>query len=318
MRVLLTGYGGFLGRHVARTLRREGWSVRVVLLSRTVTRRQFAEEADELFWGSLSDRSALPQLVSGVDAVVHCAWDFRVPDAFPTPNQTMGDDLLREAVAAGVRAFAFISSVAVYGMKSGHKQAIDEDAPLVEFEGTPFLYPRDKRSTEEALRSAPRGNLRLGCFRPGPIFSDEKSPYKGVVPFFGRRGLGFGTGGNRMPYIHADDVASAVVAWLRNPRDGTVVNVTPDACLRHREWYRAWARERGRNIRPLFLPCWFMRSAALGATVLKRLLGKKGRVNVEYALVSATRNLAYSNARAKAELGWSPTRTNAFAATIGK
>ena len=46
-------------------------------------------------------------------------------------------------------------------------------------------------------------------------------------------------------------------------------------------------------------PGLFLRLAAWAATMLKRALGKKGKVDVEYALAAATRNLRYANIRAR-------------------
>ncbi len=313
MKVLLTGYAGLLGRHIARALKREGYTVRVVLHQRTVTRKDFRSEADELLWGSLDDPLVLKAAVQGVDAVVHSAWKFsRQTAARPTVNELVTESIARECLREGVRQFAFISSVAVYGMKAQNGTPVSEESPLVpDSEG--FIYPAEKVRTESMLRSLQRGPMQLGMFRPGPIFDDGKSPVKKVIRLLGKNlAIGFGTGRNAMPYIHAADVADAVVRWLRSGRDGAVYNITPAICMRHREWYVAWGRMHGLKLRPVFLRRCVMRFLAWIATLLKRILGKPGRVDVDYALAAASRDVRYANTRAKEELGWNPSLTDEY------
>lgn len=313
MNVLLTGYAGLLGRHIARALKRRGWKVRVVLHSRTVTRRLFAAEADELLWGSLEDPALMERAVRGMDAVVHSAWKFSAQGAArPTMNETITLALHRAAAAAGVTKFQFISSVAVYGMDPRGGAALTETVQLSP-EGDGFVYPAEKVAVETALLASAAPGMTLSIIRPGPIFDDEKGPVKKVLGLPGvRLGIGFGTGRNPMPYIHAADVAAASVLALGTAPHGAVFNVTPDAALPHKEWYRAWGRHRRTPLTPFFLRAWFMRLAAHGATLLKRALGKQGKVDVEYALAAATRGLRYANTRAKQELGWTPASTEKF------
>jgi nucleoside-diphosphate-sugar epimerase len=131
MKVLLTGYTGVLGRHLARVLKSEGFSVRVILHRRTVAKKDFRREADELLWGSIDDPQIIREAVHGVQGVVHSAWKFSSQSAQrPTFNEIATEQLFRESIAAGVEKFAFISSVAVYGMRPKQKSIISETSPL--------------------------------------------------------------------------------------------------------------------------------------------------------------------------------------------
>lgn len=309
MKVLLTGYAGLLGRHIARALKREGFEVRVVVHQRTVTREDFGREADELIWGSLEDPLVMKKALAGVDAVVHSAWKFSAQNAQrPTVNELVTESLCKESVRLGVRRFAFISSVAVYGMKSSDNAPVTESSSVVS-DRDGFVYPAEKVMTEKILSSINRGAMSLGIFRPGPIFDDTKSPIKKII---GKRALGFGTGRNPMPYIHAADVGDAIVKWLASGKDGAIYNITPTECLRHRDWFVAWGRNRGMQLKPVFVRSWVMRGAALAGTLVKRMLKKAGKVDVSYALAAATRGLQYDNSRAVSELGWKPTQTDKY------
>lgn len=311
MKVLLTGYAGLLGRHIARALKREGHTIRVVLHQRTVTRKDFGEEADELIWGSLEDPLVMKKALAGVDAVVHSAWKFSAQNTQrPTPNELVTESLYKESVRAGVHRFAFISSVAVYGMKSSGPAPVTESSPVVS-DRDGFIYPAEKVMTERMLATMNRGTMSLGIFRPGPIFDDVKSPIKKII---GKRALGFGTGRNPMPYIHAADVGDAVARWLAAGTDGAIYNITPTTSLRHRDWFVAWGRYNGIQLKPVFLRSWVMQSAAMVGTLVKRMLKKSGKVDVSYALAAATRGLRYDNAKAITELGWKPVQTDKYSA----
>ncbi len=308
MKVLLTGYSGLLGRHIGRSLKRAGHSVKVVLHQRTVTRKDFANEADEVLWGSLEDQRIMERALTDVDAVVHSAWKFSDQQAHrPTVNESVTEILFKTSARKGVRHFAFISSVAVYGMKP-RASTVDESAVL-DPQGDGFIYPAEKIATEQLLSGFDRGSMSLGIFRPGPIFDDSKGPIKKVL---GSRAIGFGTGRNPMPYIHAADVADGVVRWLANGHNGGVYNLTPAKCLPHRDWFVVWGRARGKELSPFFVRSWVMRLAALGGTLVKKMLGKSGKVDVSYALAAASRSMVYSNVRAQQELGWKPLHTDRY------
>ena len=89
MKILITGYPGFLGRNVARAMKADGHFVRVVMNRHTVTRATFAKEANDLIWGSVEDPETVRKAVAGMDAVLHCAWRFN-KEATPRANSRNG------------------------------------------------------------------------------------------------------------------------------------------------------------------------------------------------------------------------------------
>ena len=75
--IAVTGATGFVGRHLAATLRESGWHVRALV------RRddpQLAELGCSLIRGDLADELALEMLVDGATAVVHAAGVVRAAD----------------------------------------------------------------------------------------------------------------------------------------------------------------------------------------------------------------------------------------------
>ena len=311
---MLTGYTGFLGRSLARVLKTERLSVRIILHRQTVTRRDFHEEADELLWGAIDNPEVIKKAVDGVQWVIHSAWKFSSESAQrPTMNETATKQLFRQSIEAGVERFAFISSVAVYGMHSKKESFINESSSLASGKDLAYIYPSEKIEIEQALRSCDRKDTKLGIFRPGPIFDESKSPIKKIIwiagiPF----AIGLGNGRNHMPFIHACDVADAVVKWLKNGQDNAVFNVTPTICMPHKDWYRNWGRVHGLDITPVFIRGSIIQLAALGIWLIKKMLGKSGKIDVSYAIATATRNLLYSNERAIEQLQWKPEATDRY------
>src|SRR5690606_37722943 len=70
--VLVTGAGGFLGRHLVRGLAERGHRVRVLARPGS-DRSPFADTADDVVTGSLEDRESLRRAAAGVTHVYNCA-----------------------------------------------------------------------------------------------------------------------------------------------------------------------------------------------------------------------------------------------------
>lgn len=70
--VALTGATGFIGRHLATTLARAGWRVRL-LLRREPAGSAWRRARPQVVAGALDNEAALARLVEGADAVIHLA-----------------------------------------------------------------------------------------------------------------------------------------------------------------------------------------------------------------------------------------------------
>ena len=189
MKVLLTGYSGFLGHHLDKALRKEGFSLRVLLHRHTVSRKEL-ETGIEVVWGSIDNLNVIRNAVKEVDCVVHSAWLFSSSSSQrPTVNEKGTELLFEESVDAGVKAFVFISSVAVYGMSAKGKSLVSESSPLATGRDLSFIYPSEKIKVENELRASDKKSTKLGIFRPGPIFDDNKGPVKKIVKILSLKNL---------------------------------------------------------------------------------------------------------------------------------
>lgn len=310
MKIFLTGYSGFLGHYLAQAFIEKGCSIRALLHRHSVNKESLPDNI-EIFWGSIDDRNLVRQALSGTDAVVHSAWAFSAPgDKRPTINERAAYVLLSESVDAHVDKFAFISSVAVYGMDLYDNSPVDEAHPSVHERNKPYIYPTEKIAVEKTLLEYDKGSMALGIFRPGPIIDGKRGPSKKILnigPW--HLGISIGNGLNQMAYIHARDVADAVLLWLLHGKDGAIFNVVPSASMNARQWCRLWGMHNGIIIRPLFLPAGVFYLANIGITLLKKTLGRENRSDIRYAIACAKRNISYSNLLLKDSLNWSDTAT---------
>lgn len=119
-RVLVNGAGGFIGGHLVKRLKQEGFMVRAVDLKR----HEFSDPpADEFILGDLRDPQFVREVVSGMDIVYQLAADMGGAgyiftgehDADVMHNSaTINLNCLQFGVKAGVRKFFYSSSACIY------------------------------------------------------------------------------------------------------------------------------------------------------------------------------------------------------------
>lgn len=161
MVVLVTGAGGFLGRHAVRTLAARGHRVRSLDLPGVAP----PPEATEAAAADVRDPEACARACRGVEVVLHLAGrvnDFGPRRAFLASNVEGTRNLLEGAARAGARRLVFVSSVTVHAFP---QRGADEDAPR---DRRRFPYGESKRAAEELCEAAQRqGRLETVIVRPG-------------------------------------------------------------------------------------------------------------------------------------------------------
>ena len=300
MHIFLAGATGAVGHTLIPTLIEHGHTV-------TGTTRS-AAKAD-----ALRALGATPAIMDGLDAQsVRAAVEAARPDAivhqmtalrgadfrnldrsFALTNRlrTEGTEhLLAAARAVGVERFVAQSFAGWPYARTGgpvktEADPLDPDPP----KGVRETHAAIRRL--EALVTAAGGVvLRYGGFY-GP--GTGIAPGGEQVEMIRRRRFPIvGDGGGVWSFAHTQDVAAATLAALERGRPGEIYNIVDDDPAPVREWLPALAEAVGARP-PRRVPAWLGRLVAGPAAV---------------ALMTSARGA--SNAKARAELGWAPSRSS--------
>ena len=178
MRVFITGATGFVGSHVARTYADAGAQLR--LLTRSTSRLDALKGiAAETVTGDLREPANLRTPLTGCDALVHVAADYRLwvrdPKEMYAANVDGTRELLKLAREVGIKRVVYTSSVATMGFKTDGT-IVDEATPvsLADMIGH---YKRSKFLGEQEAISAARAGQHVMILNPTtPIGPGDAKP----------------------------------------------------------------------------------------------------------------------------------------------
>jgi dihydroflavonol-4-reductase len=196
VKVFVTGATGFVGSHVAQELSRHGADLRILIRSSSKLRNLEGIPAETVV-GDLLQVDALRSAVSGCDAVMHVAADYRLwvtdPEKMNATNVTGTRELLRLAREVGVPRVVYTSSVATMGFLSNGRPC-DEATP-VSLDNMIGHYKRSKYLAEREAIAAARAGQQVIILNPTtPIGSGDIKPTptgRIIVDFLKRKFLAY-------------------------------------------------------------------------------------------------------------------------------
>jgi UDP-glucose-4-epimerase GalE len=272
VRVLVTGGAGYIGSQTVRLLVRRGHEP--VVIDTLEHGYREAVEAVPLVVGSIADRTLVRDVIAAnrIDAVVHFAALKDAGASMADPalyfDRNVGDSLalLAEVQRAGVRAFVFSSSAAVYG--EPERSPVAEDAAT----RPENPYGESKLLVERALPWYERRGLRHVSLRyfnaagaePDGSHGEDPAKATNLVPLVARAAVRgdppvtiFGTdyptpdGTAIRDYVHVADLADAHVRALEHLADGgpsVTLNLGTGQGSSVREMVAATERAAGRAV----------------------------------------------------------------------
>ncbi|HET7474381.1 MAG TPA: NAD-dependent epimerase/dehydratase family protein, partial [Candidatus Limnocylindrales bacterium] len=302
--VVVTGGAGLVGRAVVRVLRERGDTV--LALVRDPARALFlAELGAELVESDLASVHDLTEQLRGADALIHAAGSYRVGipkrerGAMWDANVGTTTRIFDAAEAAGTPRIVYVSTCNVYG--NTHGAVVDERYRRNLAEGFLTWYDETKYGAHEVAEQRIADGAPIVIVLPSQVYGpgdrsgfgeqlqlahDGKLPYRALA-------------GVRIGLVHADDLASGIVAALDRGRIGEHYNLSgPLTTLAEAE--AIVARLGGHELPWLSLPDGLLRAMApLGPLV--------GQPNLR-ELVDSSVGVSYtaSAAKAEAELGFTP------------
>jgi dihydroflavonol-4-reductase len=178
VKVFVTGATGFVGSHVAQELFRHGADLRILIRSSSRLSNLEGIPAETVV-GDLLQVDALRSAVSGCDAVMHVAADYRLwvtdPEKMNATNVTGTRELLRLAREEGIPRVVYTSSVATMGFLSNGRPC-DEATP-VSLANMIGHYKRSKYLAEQEAIAAARAGQQVIILNPTtPIGSGDIKP----------------------------------------------------------------------------------------------------------------------------------------------
>jgi UDP-glucose-4-epimerase GalE len=233
--ILITGGAGYVGAATADALLAAGYQV-VVLDDFSTGHVDTIPNAASFRTGSYGDSTRVENLLytARISAVVHCGGKSVVsesseqPELYFSVNVQASLNFLESVRNAGINAFVFSSSAAVYGTQSS--VSLSEDLPTAPINP----YGATKVAFELALRSyAEAGELRAVALRYFNVagsterISERHTPETHLVPRllqaaqggepFELYGADYATpdGSALRDYVHLSDVAAANVAAVK-------------------------------------------------------------------------------------------------------
>lgn len=261
MNVLVTGANGFVGRAVCAALRQTGHAVTpAVREAQGLTQEQVIGEIDaQTDW-----RAAL----AGMDCVLHLAARVHVMrDAATNPlaqyravNVDGTLNLARQAAAAGVRRFVFVSSVKVNGEERAAAYT-EADTPMPE-----DAYALSKWEVEQGLRQiAAATGLEVVILRPPLVYGPGVGANFLALMHAVARGIPLPLGAidNRRSLIFVGNLADAILCCLEHPAAaGKTFLISDGEDVSTPALVRRMAAALGRPARLVALPIPVLRAAA--------------------------------------------------------
>ncbi|PRC92712.1 UDP-glucose 4-epimerase family protein [Solimicrobium silvestre] len=294
--ILLTGASGFVGGPLAQHLIAQGAQMTCVV--RTPFQLSGAQMVTV---DGIDDSTDWTASLKGIDTVIHCAARVHIMnDTSPDPladfrriNVAGTLNLARQALAAGVNRFIYLSSIKVNGEHTDLGKAFNElDKPDPQ-----DSYGVSKFEAEQALLELSSiTGLEVVIIRPPLVYGPGvKANFLNMLKLV-RSGipLPFGAINNKRSFVYVENLISLITLCIDHPNAANQVFLVSDGCdLSTTELLRQFAGGLG-------VKQWLLPVPESWLTIAAMLLGKKA---VAQRLCGS---LQVDTSKARQLLGWEP------------
>jgi nucleoside-diphosphate-sugar epimerase len=307
--VLITGGSGYFGTILTAMALARGDRVRIFDLNPPAPDDSLPEgSADRLEYveGDVRDLGGLQAACDGVDVVLNNV--AQVPlakdrELFWSVNVTGTANVLLAARDRGVSKVVHTSSSAIFGIPETNP--VTEETP-----GRPLeAYGKAKLEAEHLCHDAAAAGLDVTVVRPRTILGHGRLGIIAVLFEFVAEGAPLyvlGRGDNRYQFVHANDLADAVLRASDRDKP-TTYNIGATEFGTMRETLQAVADHAGTGSPVRSLP---VAPAKVGMRVLS-VAGMAPFASYHWLLYAES--LWFDTTKAQTELGWQPQHTNASA-----
>jgi nucleoside-diphosphate-sugar epimerase len=296
--IVVTGANGFIGSNLVRYLLLVGFDVRACARKKIDL---FDNSSLQFYFYKIDDDARFQPVLQGAQAVVHAAARVHVlKDAsfdplaeFRTVNVEGTLRLARDAAAAGVKRFIFLSSIGVNGITT----VVDEPFTEMQRSRPHNAYALSKFEAEQGLKKiAAETGLEVVIIRPPLVYGCNAPGNFGDLMRVVQRGwpLPLGAVHNQRSMVAVDNLVDFIVTCISHPQAANQTFLVSDGQdLSTTELVRGMAQAAGVPARLLPVPVWTLKAGA-------SLLGKGDAVQ------RLCGNLQVDTSKARSLLGWVP------------
>ena len=297
MSILVTGANGLVGKRLVSRLVEAGLSVRAAVRSVDLA----ADVGDQVTVGPIDKTTDWQRSLQDVQVVAHLAARVHVMHdtevnplaAFRKVNVDGTLNLARQAAAAGVKRFIFISSVKVNGESTSPGRAFTEtDTPNPQ-----DAYAISKMEAEQGLRQlAAATGMEVVIIRPPLVYGPGVKANFAALMRAVQKGwpLPLGAIHNQRSLVALDNLVDLIITCITHPQAANQTFLVSDGQdLSTTELIRGMAQAAGVPARLLPVPVWALQAGA-------KLLGKGDAVQ------RLCGNLQVDISKARKLLGWVP------------
>lgn len=229
MNIFLTGATGFIGKALLEELLKRNNKVIVAVRHGVTT---FSEDVSQAKINDLFELENA-QMMQGVNTVIHCAARAHVLNenladslvAFQNTNTSGTLTLAKQAVAAGVKRFVFISSIGVLGKTNNHAFS-ESDMP-----NPRGPYAISKYEAELALQAlAKRTDLEVVIIRPPLVYGPNVPGNFALLMHWMHKNipLPFGSIHNKRSFVALDNLVDLLILCTNHPAAANEVFLVAD------------------------------------------------------------------------------------------
>ena len=303
--VLITGATGQVGHAIARRLTADGLEPRALV--RSPERAGALPEGAQPVFGDVTDAASLQAALDGCATVYHAAgipeqWR-RDTDEFARVNVEGTRNVVEAALAAGVERFVYTSTDDA--LVQGPGEPFDESKLTPNQGDTP--YQRSKLEADRIVTAALDRGLPAVFLHPAGLYGPSPFLVKGLndllMELAKRKTPMLLPGG--MGVAYSDDVADGHVRAAADAPVGSRY-ILAESFQSLTDIARAVAASEPRAKVPRVMPFAVARAVSTAGEGLARVTGRPPLIS-RSVLQFLERGSRPSGARARAELGWSPT-----------
>lgn len=211
MRIFLTGASGYIGSAVAERLRAAGHQITGLARSDASAARLRSAGIDAVR-GDFSDPSSVAAGARSADGVISMATTYDAAIDGPAV------DAIVEALAGSNKPFIYTSGIWSHGDTAG--KVVDESSPP-----KPAALVAWRQGVEDRVLAAAKQKIRTVVIRPAIVYGRGAGIPAGFVDSARKEGAAqfVGTGENRWPFVHVDDLADLYLLALEKASPGTLL-----------------------------------------------------------------------------------------------